>query len=137
MTFGEKVKVERTKLGLNQDELAAKIGVTRRVVCSYENDKSRPRGTERYKKLAEALNVNINYLLSEDDAFIADAEDKYGNRGAKQAKELLSEVSGLFAGGNLADEDLDEMMKGIQEAYWIAKEKNKKYTPKKYRKDNE
>ena len=30
----------------------------------------------------------------------------------------------------LADEDLDEMMKGIQEAYWIAKEKNKKYTPK-------
>lgn len=137
MTFGEKVKVERTKLGLNQDELAEKIGVTRRVVCSYENDKSRPRGTERYKKLAEALNVNINYLLSEDDAFIADAGDKYGNRGAKQAQELLSEVSGLFAGGNLADEDLDEMMKGIQQAYWIAKEKNKKYTPKKYRKDNE
>ena len=42
--------------------------------------------------------------------------------------------TGLFAGGELADEDLDEMMKGIQEAYWIAKEKNKKYTPKKYRK---
>ena len=66
MTFGEKVKAERTKLGLNQDELAEKIGVTRRVICSYENDKSRPRGTERYKKLAEALNVNVNYLLSED-----------------------------------------------------------------------
>ena len=28
MTFGEKVKAERTKLGLNQDELAEKIGVT-------------------------------------------------------------------------------------------------------------
>ena len=27
------------------------------------------------------------------------------------------------------------MMKAIQEAYWIAKEKNKKYTPKKYRKE--
>ena len=39
MTFGEKVKAERTKLGLNQDELAEKIGVTRRVICSYENDK--------------------------------------------------------------------------------------------------
>ena len=46
----------------------------------------------------------------------------------------MAEVTGLFAGGELADEDLDEMMKGIQEAYWIAKEKNKKYTPKKYRK---
>ena len=75
MTFGEKVKAERTKLGLTQEELAAKVGVTVRVICSYENDKSRQRGTERYKKLAEALNVNVNHLLSEDDAFIADVED--------------------------------------------------------------
>lgn len=135
MTFGEKVKNERNSLGLNQDELAKKIGVTRRVISSYENDSSRPRGTERYKKLAEALGVNINYLLSEDEAFIADVEDNYGHRGAKQAKELLAEVTGLFAGGEMADEDMREMVDAIQEAYLIAKKNNKKYTPKKYRKD--
>lgn len=135
MTFGEKVKNERNRLGLNQDELAKKIGVTRRVISSYENDSSRPRGTERYKKLAEALGVNINYLLSEDEAFIADVEDNYGHRGAKQAKELLAEVTGLFAGGEIADEDMREMVDAIQEAYLIAKKNNKKYTPKKYRKD--
>ena len=117
MTFGEKVKAERTKLGMSQDELAAKIGVTRRIIGSYENDKSRPRGMERYKKLAESLNVNVNYLLSEDDAFIADVEDKYGRRGARQAQ------------------DMREMVDAIQEAYLIAKKNNKKYTPKKYRKD--
>ena len=135
MTFGEKVKNERNRLGLNQDELAKKIGATRRVISSYENDSSRPRGTERYKKLAEALGVNINYLLSEDEAFIADVEDNYGHRGAKQAKELLAEVTGLFAGGEMADEDMREMVDAIQEAYLIAKKNNKKYTPKKYRKD--
>ena len=135
MTFGEKVKNERNRLGLNQDELAKKLGVTRRVISSYENDSSRPRGTERYKKLAEALGVNINYLLSEDEAFIADVEDNYGHRGAKQAKELLAEVTGLFAGGEMADEDMREMVDAIQEAYLIAKKNNKKYTPKKYRKD--
>ena len=135
MTFGEKVKNERNRLGLNQDELAKKIGVTRRVISSYENDSSRPRGTERYKKLAEALGVNINYLLSEDEAFIADVVDNYGHRGAKQAKELLAEVTGLFAGGEMADEDMREMVDAIQEAYLIAKKNNKKYTPKKYRKD--
>lgn len=135
MTFGEKVKNERNRLGLNQDELAKKIGVTRRVISSYENDSSHPRGTERYKKLAEALGVNINYLLSEDEAFIADVEDNYGHRGAKQAKELLAEVTGLFAGGEMADEDMREMVDAIQEAYLIAKKNNKKYTPKKYRKD--
>lgn len=47
----------------------------------------------------------------------------------------MDEVSGLFAGGNIADEDLDVMMKALQDAYWIAKEKNKKFTPKKYRRD--
>ena len=135
MTFGEKVKNERNRLGLNQDELAKKIGVTRRVISSYENDSSRPRGTERYKKLAEALGVNINYLLSEDEAFIADVEDNYGHRGAKQAKELLAEVTSLFAGGEMADEDMRETVDAIQEAYLIAKKNNKKYTPKKYRKD--
>lgn len=135
MTFGEKVKAERTKLGMSQDELAAKIGVTRRIIGSYENDKSRPRGMERYKKLAESLNINVNYLLSEDDAFIADVEDKYGRRGARQAQELLAEVTGLFAGGEMADEDMREMVDAIQEAYLIAKKNNKKYTPKKYRKD--
>ncbi len=135
MTFGEKVKAGRTKLGLTQEELAAKVGVTVRVICSYENDKSRPRGTERYKKLAEVLNVNVNHLISEDDAFIADVEDKYGRRGAKQAKELIAEVIGLFAGGEMTYEDMSEMVDAIQEAYLIAKKNNKKYTPKKYRKD--
>ena len=135
MTFGEKVRNERNRLGLSQDELAEKIGVTRRVISSYENDSSRPRGTERYNKLADALGVNINYLLSEDEAFIANVEDNYGRRGAKQANELLAEVTGLFAGGEMADEDMREMVDAIQEAYLIAKKKNKKYTPKKYRKD--
>lgn len=137
MTFGEKVKAGRTKLGLTQEELANKIGVTVRVICSYEKDKSRPRGMERYKALAEALGENVNYLLSEDDAFIAEVEDKYGRRGAKQAQELLAEVTGLFAGGELADEDMREMVDAIQEAYLIAKKNNKKYTLKKYRKDEQ
>jgi len=137
MTFGEKVRQERTNLKLTQDELATKVGVTRRVITSYETDKSRPRGTENYKKLAEALGVNVNYLLSEDDAFLSEAASKYGSRGAKQASELVSEVSGLFAGGEMAEEDMDEMMRAIQEAYWVAKKNNKKYTPKKYQQDNE
>lgn len=137
MTFGEKVKQERNRLNLTQDELAGRMGVTRRVITSYETDKSRPRGTEGYKKLAEALEVNINYLLSEDDAFLAEVSGKYGSRGAKQAQELVSEVSGLFAGGEMAEEDMDEMMEAIQKAYWIAKKNNKKFTPKKYIKDEQ
>ena len=71
----------------------------------------------------------------EDEEFLLSAAEKYGAKGAKQAQALVDEVSGLFAGGNIADEDLDVMMKALQDAYWIAKEKNKKFTPKKYRRD--
>lgn len=58
------------------------------------------------------------------------ANEKYGAAGAQQAKALMQEVTGLFAGGELDPDDMDEMMKAIQDAYWIAKEKNKKYASK-------
>lgn len=134
MKFCEKVKEARTKAGLKQDEFAKAIGVSLRTVSNYEAGTRYPKKRETYYKMAEVLKVDVNYLLTDDEEFLLNAESKYGSKGARQAKELMAEVTGLFAGGELADEDLDEMMKGIQEAYWIAKEKNKKYTPKKYQK---
>lgn len=135
MKFCEKIREARKKAGLKQDEFATAIGVSLRTVSNYEAGTRYPKKRETYYKIAEVLKVDVNYLLTDDEEFIIDAEAKYGSKGARQAKALVAEVSGLFAGGDLADEDLDEMMKGIQEAYWIAKEKNKKYTPKKYKKD--
>ncbi|MBR0337914.1 MAG: helix-turn-helix transcriptional regulator [Ruminococcus sp.] len=137
MTFGEKIKAERKKLGLTQIELGERIGVTNRVITSYENGKSFPRTREAYKKIADALGVNVNYLLSDDDAFVMEAEEQFGYRGKKGAEKLLAEVTGLFAGGEMAEEDMDELMLGIQEAYVEAKKRNKKYTPKKYQKKSE
>ena len=135
MKFCEKVKEARNNANMTQDEFAKAIGVSLRTITNYETGERFPKKRETYYKMAEVLKVDVNYLLTDDEEFLLEAEAKYGSKGAKQAKALVAEVSGLFAGGELADEDLDEMMKGIQEAYWIAKEKNKKYTPKKYRKD--
>ena len=120
---------------MTQDEFAKAIGVSLRTITNYETGERYPKKRETYYRMAEVLKVDVNYLLTDDEEFLLEAEAKYGSKGVRQAKALVAEVSGLFAGGELADEDLDEMMKGIQEAYWIAKEKNKKYTPKKYRKD--
>ena len=135
MKFCEKLKEARTRAGLKQEELAKALGVSLRTITNYESGERYPKKREIYYKLAELFHTEENYFLNEDEDFLLTADEKYGSKGAKQARELMEEVSGLFAGGNIADEDLDEMMRGIQEAYWIAKEKNKKYTPKKYRKD--
>lgn len=137
MTFAEKIKKERLSRGMDQPTFAKHIGVSPRTISYYENGRTFPRSRDDYKRIADILEVPVDYLLTENDEFIVDAGAKYGSKGRRDARELMEEVSGLFAGGDLADEDLDEMMRGIQEAYWIAKEKNKKFTPKKFIKEND
>jgi transcriptional regulator with XRE-family HTH domain len=134
MKFGEKLKSLRKKAGLTQGELAKQIGISDRALLSYEKGVSYPRHRETYYKLAEILNVDANYLITEDEEFITQAREKYGYTGAKQAQELVNELTGLFAGGELEEEDMDALANAVQEAYWIAKINNKKYTPKKYKK---
>ncbi len=134
MKFGEKLKDLRKEKGLNQTALAKEIGVSLRTVISYEAGKSYPKKREIYSRLAEYFNLDINYFLTEDEEFIVNAEEKYGNRAAKQAAELVAEIGGLFAGGDLSEADKDAVMRSLQQAYWDAKEDNIKYTPKKYRK---
>lgn len=131
-----KVKQLRKEKGISQSVLAQELGVTLRTVQSYETGKSYPKRREIYQKLAEYFSCDQNYLMTEDATFLTDATSQYGTRGANQTKKLLEELSGLFAGGELAEEDKDEMMKAIQDAYWIAKENNRKYVPKKYRDEN-
>ena len=131
MKFSEKLGKARQDCKMTQEELATKAGITVRTIQNYETKGKYPKKREMYSKLAEILGLETNYLLSEDEEFLINVKEKYGSRGVKQAKELTEEVTGLFAGGEMADEDLDVMMKAIQDAYWIAKENNKKYSKNK------
>lgn len=131
MTFSDRLKKIREQKGLTQEQLAQRSGLSRRMIQKYESGVARPR-FDASEKIASALEVPVSELLGENGTLVAQAVEKYGSRGAKQAEELMSEVTGLFAGGEMAEEDMDVMMRAITEAYWIAKEKNKKYTPKRY-----
>ena len=132
MKFNERLKALREKSGMTQEQLAKESGVSARMIQRYESGSYRPRlgGAEQ---IAKALNVTTDQLLGTDGMLVAQAAEKYGARGTKQAQQLTDEVTGLFTGGELAQDDMDVMMQAIMDAYWLAKEKNKKYTPKKYR----
>ncbi len=133
MKFGEKLKKLRTEKNLTQKNVAAAIGVSQRTYVSYEQDGRYPRKRELYGKLAEVLGCETNYLMTEDEEFISAAANQYGSRGKRQAEELVNELSGMFAGGELSESDMDAVMIALQKAYFDCKENNKKYTPKKYR----
>lgn len=129
MTFCERLKKIRQAKGLTQAQLSELSGISSRMIQKYEYGVSRPR-YDAAEKLAQALEIPISELLGEGETLVAQAADRYGSRGAKQAKELMDEVTGLFSGGEMAEEDMDVMMQAISEAYWIAKEKNRKFAPK-------
>lgn len=130
MTFGEKIKSLRKEKKMTQQELADALNVSLRTISNYETGGLRPRYEEIYDKLSELFDVPKAYLLTDEDAFVLHVRERYGNKGAKDAEELVEGVIGLFAGGRLDEEDKQAVFEAIQEAYFRAKLENKKYAPK-------
>ena len=136
MKFGEKVRKARLERGLSLQQLAQNAGISKRALINYEAGAVLPKQKVTYELLANALHITQESLMDENSSFVMEAAENYGARGAKQAEKLVQEISGLYAGGDLAEEDMDAMMLAIQDAYWLAKKKNRKYVPKKYREDS-
>ncbi len=135
MKFSEKLIQARKQHNMTQSQLATALGVSPRTVTGYETGGIYPRRRETYLRLAEIFATTPEYFSGEEDRFITDACTQYGARGMKQAAALVEQVSALFAGGELNETDKEAVMRAIMKAYWIAKEKNKKYIPKKFRND--
>ena len=125
MTFGEKIKSLRKSKGMNQTQLANALGVSLRTIRGWEAEGRYPKQHELYQKLADTLGCDISYLMTEGEAFITEAAEQYGSRGAKQAQQILEQAAAMFAGGELTDDE-------IQMLYLDSKKRAKKFTPKKY-----
>lgn len=137
MVFRDRLKEKRLAAGMTQAELAEKVGVSARTIQNYEMGTRKPRNLEVIQKIAEALRTTPDYLLGSSGAYVVAAQEKGGAKAARDIEALVSEVTGLFAGGMLSEESMDGAIKALNDAYWIAKEKNRKYTPKKYRPDEQ
>jgi transcriptional regulator with XRE-family HTH domain len=61
--FGEKVREERHKLGLSQEELASRAGVHRTYIGIIERAEKNIT-LENIEKVAKALKINISDLLT-------------------------------------------------------------------------
>lgn len=137
MEFCEKIRMARKAKGLSQKELAKASGMALRTIQNYEQGKVLPKKKDTYTALAKALDISEDVLLDETASFVIRANERYGSRGAKQAWDMISDIAAMWAGGEMAEEDMDAIMKAMQDAYWEAKENNRKYVPKKYRKDED
>lgn len=144
MTFGKKVKEARLAMNLSQTELAQLTGISERSLYTYEQLGTLPR-KNNIRKLAEALHISVSYLLDDEGTdsqsyigegvFLAKAREQFGAKGAKEAQEVLSRVSSLFADGELDEDAKDVFFRALMAVYMDSKKNaREKFAPKKYRK---
>lgn len=62
MTLGQRIQAERTKLGLSQEGLGEKIGVSRQAVSKWEADGAVP-DTDKLISLSKLFGLSLNALL--------------------------------------------------------------------------
>ncbi|GHU93050.1 hypothetical protein FACS1894208_01720 [Clostridia bacterium] len=140
MTFGEKIKRARLSQNLSQTELAVKTGLSERSLYTYEQTDTIPR-TGNLKKLADALNVSISYLLDDyetntkkdldKEMFFADVRNRFGLHSLREAGDLLQRAQALFAGGELDESAKEMFMQSFMEVYLESKaEARTKFAPK-------
>ena len=65
MKLPEKIQRERKKMGLSQEKLAEKIGVSRQAITKWENGLASPE-LEKIVSLSECFKVSTDYLLKDN-----------------------------------------------------------------------
>ena len=65
MTIGERIRIERKKLGLSQEELGEKLNVSRQAVSKWEQELSIP-DLDRLVGLSKVFDLSTDQLLGLD-----------------------------------------------------------------------
>jgi len=86
-----------------------------RTIRNWEKGDTKP-GIEESGKLAQILECDVTYLIDDPDQ--SDLEN--------QVKRIRNEITTMFSGGKMAEEDMDTLMFAIQEAYVKAKQEQSK-----------
>lgn len=134
MKLAQKLLQLRTERELSQKTVANACGISRQTYNGYETGIRYPRQRATYEAMAKFFDVDVNYLFGENEQFVTEASERYGSHGMAQARALAGQLAGMFAGGELTDEDKAAVMRSLEKAFWLAKEDNKKYTPRRFRK---
>ena len=141
-TIGDKVKALRLSKKITLTELSRASGLSDRAIRYIENNERQP-SVDAVKKLSAALEVETSYFIDDDvfqeetakEEILERAKKLYGNHGMAQARRIYESAKGLYAGGQLNEEEQDEFRDLMMELFFETKEDAKKYTPKKYKKN--
>ncbi|SFA76464.1 helix-turn-helix domain-containing protein [Selenomonas ruminantium] len=111
---GDRLRALRQDLGLSQEEVAKKIGVSRPAYVNYEQGKSRP--VRKLQELAALFNVSTDYILGEDvekptfDPPAAFFNDPNVGKAVEKARNNPKFQTLLCVTSNLKEDELDSLL---------------------------
>ena len=140
MLIGDRVKRLRKEKKLTQKALGEKVGISRSYLADIEGNRYNP-SADTIKSLATALNVDVNYFLTDDETQLPLLTLKDEKDIAKDLEDIMNKLESqsdgplYFNGDELDEDDRDLFRDALSVALRTVKIKNKeKYTPKKYKK---
>ena len=139
--FKDRLKKCRKDLGLSQSALAEKLFVSQQAIAKWESDKATP-NPEMLTKLANELNVSVDYLLCNDNASSAIDSEGLNSRDRNDIandmenirEKLMNKEDGpaSYNGENIDDDDAELLLDAIEMMLKRVKKINKvKYNPNK------
>jgi len=87
MTFNERLREEIEYKGIVIKEISAKIGISNNTFLSYINSRNVMPNVETAVKIAKALDISVEYLVTGEDSFYSEKN--------KQIKEITRDLSSL------------------------------------------
>ena len=150
MSFSETLKRLRLEKGLTQGDLAKYSGLKQSSIAMYETGKRNPK-IDVLERLADFFNVDIDYLIGKTDkttkVIVAPPEpqksDGLPELNARDEREIERDLADMMHSVAMANytapgekEDAEALEAALRFAMVQAKRMaKKKYTPRKYRKD--
>lgn len=132
-----KLKSYRMAKEMSQKDFAAFLGIPFRTYCNYEAGHRYPRNMEIVNKMATALGVTTENLLGASGGYIVETNEKGDSRDRKKMEQMVTQLSAMFAGGDIDQESKDLAMAALNGVYWKHKKENRKrYTTNQNRDKN-
>ncbi|TDO12987.1 DNA-binding XRE family transcriptional regulator [Bacillus subtilis] len=143
MTVGQRIKAIRKERKLTQVQLADKANLSRSYLADIERDRYNP-SLSTLESVAGALGVQVSAIVGEEN-FIKEEPAQYNAKEEKDIAKRMEEIrrdlensDGLsFSGEPMSPEAIESLMEAMEHIVRQTQRINKKYTPKKYRKDDQ
>ncbi|AMA53326.1 helix-turn-helix domain-containing protein [Bacillus inaquosorum] len=143
MTVGQRIKAIRKERKLTQVQLADKANLSRSYLADIERDRYNP-SLSTLESVASALGVQVSAIVGEEN-LIKEEPAEYNAKEEKDIAKRMEEIrrdlensDGLsFSGEPMSPEAIESLMEAMEHIVRQTERINKKYTPKKYRKDDQ